>query len=98
MNSKKYKQRGEWKEIINSISPDDFEQLGYDIISRIGGFVNVQFRGRGADGGRDLEAELDRFIGGNESIREKCWFQCKKQKHGVNFSQITTDVQRAEDQ
>jgi len=97
MNDKKYKTKEEWKEIINSISSDNFQQLCYDIINN-NGFVNPQVRGKGADGGRDLEAELYYVIAGKESIQEKCWFQCKRQKQGVSFSQITTEVQKAKAQ
>lgn len=97
MNDKKYKTREEWKEIINSISPEDFQQLCYDIINK-NGFVNPQVRGKGADGGRDLEAEFGYVIANKEGIREKCWFQCKRQKQSIGFSQITTEIQKAEDQ
>lgn len=96
MNQKKYKTREEWKIIINSISHENFQQLCYEIIRR-NGFVNPQLRGKGADGGRDIEAEFD-YIIAKEGIREKCWFQCKRQKQGVSFSQITTEVQKADDQ
>ncbi|PKP60244.1 MAG: hypothetical protein CVT89_00215 [Candidatus Altiarchaeales archaeon HGW-Altiarchaeales-2] len=97
MDDKKYKSREEWKEVINCLSPGDFQQLCYDIISK-NGFKNPKLRGGGADGGRDIEAEFGYVIAGKEDIREKCWFQCKRQKQGVSFSQITTEVQKAEDQ
>lgn len=96
MNEKKYKTREEWKEIINSISPDDFQQLCYDIIRKTG-FVNPQVRGKGADGGRDIEAEFDYVVGSKEGIRDRCWFQCKRQKQGVSYAQISTEVQKSED-
>lgn len=96
MTEKKYKTREEWKDLITSISPNDFQQLCYEIISK-NGFKNPQLRGKGADGGRDLEAELVYTIAEKEELREKCWFQCKRQKQGVSFSQISTEVQKSED-
>lgn len=77
MNGKKYKSREEWKEIVNSISPESFQHLCYEIISK-NGYVNPQERGKGPDGGRDIEAEFEYVIAGKERIREKCWFQCKR--------------------
>ena len=60
------------------------------------GFVNPQTRGQGADGGRDIEAEFVYKVGFKDELREKCWFQCKKQKQGVSYAQISTEIQKAE--
>ncbi len=95
MSKDKYKSRNEWKKLILTLSPTDFEQLCYDIV-KLNNFKNVKFRGRGADGGRDLEAEYS-FIIAKEDIREKFWFQCKRQQDGVSYKQISTEVQKAED-
>lgn len=96
MNEKKLKTRDEWKGVINSLSPDDFQNLCYDLI-RNNNFINAVTRGKGGDGGRDLEAEFVLMIA-KEEKREKCWFQCKRQKAGVNFKQFSTEVQKAQDQ
>lgn len=96
MSEKKYKSREEWKDVINALSAEDFQNLCYDIIKK-NGFINPHPRGGGADGGRDIEAEFV-YVTPTEEVQDKCWFQCKKQKNGVSFSQITTEIQQAEDQ
>ncbi len=96
MKQKEIKKREEWKKLLNELSPDDFQNLCYDIIKR-NNFINPITRGKGGDGGRDLEAEFIVKIA-KEEKREKCWFQCKRQKAGVNFKQFSTEVQKAQDQ
>lgn len=93
---KKCKTRDEWKKLINiELTAEGFQDLCYDIICN-NAFKNVAARGKGADGGRDLEAEFEYPLV-KDTKTEKCWFQCKKQATGVNFGQISTEVQQAED-
>ena len=95
--SEKIKTREQWKELIlETLSPNEFQDLCYDIIKN-NGFVNPVSRGKGGDGGRDIEAEFMYSVGIEEK-REKCWFQAKRQKGGVNYKQISTELQKAEDQ
>ncbi|MBU3912950.1 MAG: DUF3808 domain-containing protein [Nanoarchaeota archaeon] len=97
MSEKVIKTRSEWKGLINEkLTPEEFQDLSYDIVCR-NGFRNVKQRGRGGDGGRDIEAEFLTKIGKDE-LTERFWFQCKNQKKGVNFSDISTEVQKAQDQ
>lgn len=96
MMKKELKKREEWKKLINDLTPDEFQNLCYDIIRR-NNFINPITRGKGGDGGRDLEAEFVVKIAKDEK-REKCWFQCKRQKVGVNFKQFSTELQKAQDQ
>lgn len=94
--TEKYKTRDQWKQLMNDLKPEEFQDMCYDIISN-NAFTNPLFRGKGADGGRDIEAEFE-YLVGKEKKKEKCWFQAKRQKSGVNFNQFSTEVQKAEDQ
>ena len=96
-SEKKPKSREDWKKLINNyLTPKRFEELCYDIVSK-NGFINTTFRGGGPDGGRDLEA-IHVYKIAKKEIREKCWFQCKRQKQGVSYNQISTEVSKAQDQ
>jgi tetratricopeptide (TPR) repeat protein len=98
MVDKKHKSRDEWKKVVHdSLTPEQFQDLCYDLIKR-NGFRNVQPRGKGSDGGRDLEGEWAYSIAGKEEIIDECWFQCKRLKEGLNFKEISTEIQKAEDQ
>jgi len=55
---KPIKSKEEWKKLINeNLSPGEFQNLSYDLLTR-NGFINVKQRGKGGDGGRDLEGEF----------------------------------------
>ncbi len=98
MVESKSKTKTKWKELIrNSLNPEEFQDLCGDIINSTGEFKNIQFRGRGGDGGRDFEAGYIYTVA-KENITEKCWFQCKRQKEGVNFKQLSTEILKAENQ
>lgn len=95
---RKFKSKDEWKELINKLSPKEFQDLCFDILNN-NNFSNVKPRGDGGDGGRDLEGEF-MYIFGKEKVTNKCWFQCKRYGTGtaLNFKSFSTDVQKAEDQ
>jgi len=98
MTDKKVLSKDDWKELIrSSLSPEEFQDLCHDLI-KSNGFINVIERGKGGDGGRDLEAEFRYSIAGKEEKVDKCWFQCKRLKAGLNFKDISTEIQKAEDQ
>ena len=97
VKQKKHKTKDEWKKLILSLTPQEFEDLCFDII-RNNNFKNPRPRGKAADGGRDIEAEFTYKITSNKEITEKCWFQCKRQEKGVTFKQFSTEVQKAQDQ
>lgn len=97
MDENKPKTKDEWKELILTLSSQVFEDLCFDII-RNNSFKNPRPRGKAADGGRDIEAEFTYKITSKKEITEKCWFQSKRQKKGVNFKQFSTEVQKAQDQ
>ncbi len=93
--NKKYKSKDEWKELINSLKAEEFQDLCFDILNN-NNFTNPRPRGKGADGGRDLEAEFS-FNIGKEKIIQKCWFQCKRygKKTPLNYKEFNTEVQKA---
>lgn len=95
---KKFKSKDEWKELINKLSPKEFQDLCFDILNN-NNFSNVKPRGDGGDGGRDLEGEST-YPFGKEKVTNKCWFQCKRYGAGtaLNFNSFSTDAQKAEDQ
>ena len=74
MDEKKSKSKDEWKKLILDLTPQEFEDLCFDII-RNNEFKNPQPMGKGADGGRDIEAEFSYKITSSKEITEKCWFQ-----------------------
>lgn len=92
---KKYKSKDEWKELINSLKPQEFQDLCFDILNN-NNFLNPRPRGKGPDGGRDLEAEFS-FNFGKEQVQQKCWFQCKRYgKTPLNYGEFNSEVQKAE--
>jgi len=94
---KKFKSKDEWKELINRLSPKEFQDLCYDLLNN-NNFTNLKPRGNGADGGRDLEGDFS-YSMGKEKITHKCWVQCKR--YGttpLNFGSFDTEAQKADDQ
>ena len=94
---KKYKSKEEWKELINELSSQEFEDLCYDLLNN-DKFTNLKPRGNGSDGGRDLEGEFNYKIV-NETVAQKYWFQCKKYGNTpLNCKSFNTEAQKADDQ
>jgi tetratricopeptide (TPR) repeat protein len=92
-----YKTNKEWKILINKkLNYDEFQHLCREIL-KANSFINVKPRGEGGDGKRDIEAELDTFIG-KERIVKKCWAQCKNHndKTALNYKSFSTDVIKAQ--
>lgn len=95
---RKYKSKDEWKELINLLKPEEFQDLCFDILNN-NNFLNPKPRGKGSDGGRDLESDFS-FQFGKEKILQKCWFQCKRygKKTPLNYGEFNTEVQKAENE
>lgn len=94
---KPYKSNEEWKSLINEkLKPEEFQHLCREIL-KSNKFINVRPRGKGSDGKRDIEAELDSFIG-KERVNKKCWVQCKKYgpDTALNYNSFSTDVNKAQ--
>lgn len=85
-----------WFDLINSAITDrEFQYLCVDLLNRRG-FINPRVRGRGADGGRDIEADCLVVLPTGETVFEKYWISCKKQKDGIGWdSHILKDITRA---
>ena len=96
MNSNKYKTRAEWEKLLLDLSPENFEKLCYDILQN-NQFQNLNPRGKGGDGGRDIEGELIQKIA-KETITQKFWFQCKRynNKTPLNYRAFAPEVQKAQ--
>lgn len=91
------KSKDEWKKnIIMGLNPSEFQDLCFDIL-KINNFENPKPRGKGGDGGRDLEAEFD-YVLGKQKIRQKCWFQCKRysKKTPLNYREFSSELTKAE--
>lgn len=93
----KYKSKDEWKILIqNTLTPKQFQDLCEDLIKK-NGFINVEQMGSGGDGGRDIEADFQYQIGNDVKI-DKCWFQCKRYKSGINYNHFNTELSKANTQ
>ncbi|MBI5392283.1 DUF3808 domain-containing protein [Candidatus Woesearchaeota archaeon] len=96
MKENKYKTRDEWKKLLLTLSEQEFQDLSYDILKK-NSFQNVRPRGKGGDGGRDIQAEFVQKIG-KETLTQKFWFQCKRYDiTPLNFKAFSTEVVRAQD-
>jgi len=74
---------------LDHLSPDEFEELCYDLLCDLG-FKNINWRkgtGRAsspADSGRDIEAERERVDEVDQSVSIERWFiECKHYKRGI---------------
>lgn len=93
----KYKSKDEWKKLILNLSAQEFQDLCYDILNN-NNFKNVKPRGKGGDGGRDVESEFSYTLA-KEMVTQKCWFQCKRyDTTPLNYKEFNTEVQKAENQ
>lgn len=91
------KSADEWKKIIGQLSDREFEQLCYQLIRSMQGFVNVKLRDGSADRGRDIDAEYisdlpDRIT----QSREQWRFECKKYSNGISFATISNKINYAD--
>lgn len=80
---------------LNELSPTQFENLIFDLVTARG-MKNVTWRTPGADGGRDIEAEMigPDFSGFHTSAR---WFiECKKYSGSVDWPTIYGKVAYAD--
>lgn len=97
MEEIKYKSKDEWKKLIQEkLTPKQFQDLCEDLIKK-NDFINVEQMGSGGDGGRDIEADFQYQIGNDVKI-DKCWFQCKRYKSGINYSHFSTELSKANTQ
>ncbi|MEE9525678.1 MAG: restriction endonuclease, partial [Candidatus Woesearchaeota archaeon] len=87
----------EWKRIIAKLSDKKFEELCYYLVKSMPGFVNVHLRDGGADGHRDIDAELKiNAPDGLTELTEKWRFECKKLSKGVAFDDVSGKITAAD--
>ena len=95
--TKKYKTRDEWKKLLLELSYQEFQDICYDILQK-NTFQNIKPRGKGGDGGRDIEAEFIQKIG-KETITQRFWFQCKQYGNTpLNYKSFSTEVVKAQNE
>jgi tetratricopeptide (TPR) repeat protein len=86
----------EWKMKLLSINPKEFEELCFSLIQAMG-FHNVIWRERGADKGRDLEAELIEILpDGFSEVTQKWFFECKLYEDSIPQNKISSKIDWAE--
>lgn len=73
------------------LTPDQFEELCFEIILRHG-FSSVIWRQGGADNGRDIEAIFTSSNGIIGTFTEKYFFECKKYEKGVPPAEIFSKI------
>lgn len=80
---------------IGALTPEQFENLTFDLVSSLG-LCNVNWRTPGADGGRDIEAdEIGPDFSGMQ-ISKRWFIECKKYKGSVDWPTIYTKVAYAD--
>lgn len=85
-----------WSSIINEqVSARDFQYLCCDILRRKQ-FISPIVRGRGGDGGRDIETSYVQELPTGDSQIEDYWVSCKRQKSDVAWADLAEDVSRAD--
>lgn len=88
----------EWEDALHSLGGDRFHDLCFALVLKNPVFKNPIKRGKGADGGRDIEATFTTEPMPTVFSYEKWWFQCKCQKEQISYSQISDDLNRIENE
>lgn len=68
---------------FENLNDEQFEELCYLLVKYLG-FINVEWRKKGADDGRDIQADYAFTNMLDESITEKYFFECKHYKNGIS--------------
>lgn len=76
---------------FTKLSPEDFEELCYDLI-KSRGFTNVNWKKGTGDKGRDIESNL--FINHSlvPNLSTKWFFECKKYNRGVTINDLSNKL------
>lgn len=81
-----------WNEKLLSLTPEQFEELCFDLIKVIGRWVNINWHRGGADKGRDITAERIDSSDIINTIKEKWFFQCKRYEAGIGERDISSAI------
>lgn len=82
---------------LNCLTPTEFENLIFDLLVAKG-LKNVTWRTPGADGGRDIEAELIEADFSGTHTSERWFIECKKYRGSVDWPTIYAKVAYADSQ
>lgn len=73
---------------LDHLAPEQFEELCFDLLADLG-FLEISWRkgtggpGSPSDGGRDIEATLQRAVPDGSTLRERWFIECKHHAAGV---------------
>lgn len=76
---------------FNQLTPDQFEELCFELIIKHG-FTSITWRQGGADNGRDIEADFSISNGMLGTFSEKFFFECKKYEKGVPPAELYSKI------
>lgn len=80
---------------VKGLNPRVFEHLVYDLLVRKG-FLNVSWRTPGADGGRDLEADVKVVDVSGFTRLERWHVECKRYSAALNWPSVREKIAFAE--
>jgi hypothetical protein len=72
---------------LKRLHPEQFENLTYDILL-LSGVQNLRWRTPSADGGRDLEGEVNSADFSGETVRQRWYIECKRYAKSVDWPTI----------
>ncbi len=81
----------EWNTKLLSLTPEEFEDLCYELIEAEG-FINLEWIKGGKDRGRDIIAERIERKPGFTIVTEKWFFQCKRYRSGIPVDKISSAI------
>src|SRR5687768_1892712 len=82
---------------IGDVSPSEFENLIYDLVSA-SGFKNIVWRTPGADGGRDIEATYFQHDAVGEQIEQRWYVECKRYQSSISWPIVYNKLAHADAQ
>lgn len=73
---------------LSHLTPEEFEQLCYDLLREMGAIrlnwrKGTAKRGSPADQGRDIECEFEYSIAGGERLKDRRFIECKHHSRGI---------------
>lgn len=74
-----------------TLSPDEFEELCFDLLDEIG-FEQLVWRQGGADDGRDIQGVKRINVGVVEPYEEIWFFECKRYQNGVPPNDLSSKI------
>jgi hypothetical protein len=72
---------------LKTLTPQDFENLTYDLLM-LAGIRNLVWRTPGSDGGRDLEGLYNRVDFADGVVSEVWYFECKRYQSAIDWPTV----------